>query len=165
MASLGSSGVATTTCFMCMCALAVWINNITQSQSVSNRLLHGPHIYHAWGLYLVFVNATLEGAAFTSQIQISRMHYNCFVYIVREWIKGAFSVCRPCTKEKDFMLMTLPCVAGMLPASTEWCCSLEGLGFWAVKPKQAYHADLRNVPYVRTLCNVPLTLLTSCVLA
>ena len=63
------------------------------------------------------------------------------------------------------MLMTLPCVPGMLPASTEWCCSLEGLGFCAVKPKHAYHADLLNVPYVRTLYNVPLTRLTSCVLA
>ena len=79
------------------------------------------HIFTMHEVCILFVNATLEGAAFTSQIQISQMHYNCFVYIVHEWIKGAFSVCRPCTKEKDFMLMALPCVVGMLPASIEWC--------------------------------------------
>ena len=36
-----------------------------------------------------------------------------FIAIVREWIKGAFNFRRPCTKE-DFMLMALPCVAGMV---------------------------------------------------
>ena len=61
------------------------------------------------------VSVMLEGAAFTSEIQIPWMYYNYFVYIVLEWIKGGFSVCRPCTKE-DFMLMALdlPCVAAIV---------------------------------------------------
>ena len=77
--------------------------------------MHGPHIYYAWGLYLpVSVNVMLEG--FTSQIQISWMYYNCFVYIVREGIKGVLGVRQPCTKEKDFMLMAQSALCG-----SEWC--------------------------------------------
>ena len=40
MASLDSLTVAITTCFLCIYALAVWIDDKTGSQSASDSLLH-----------------------------------------------------------------------------------------------------------------------------
>ena len=107
--------------------------------------MHGSYIYYAWGLYLpVSVNVMLEGVAFTSQIQISWMYYNCFVYIVREGIKGVLG---PWRRRRILCWWLCPVWLGMVLLSG---VAYESLGFYAVKPEQIYHADSRNLPCVRS---------------
>ena len=89
----------------------------------------------------------LEGAAFTSQIQISWVYCNYFIYIVREWIKGTFWRA-PALHEGEGFYVDGSALCGQNGATAS-------LGFYAVKPEQIHHTDSRNLPCVRTLYNVP----------
>ena len=66
MASLDSLAVAITTCFVCIRALAVWIDDKTGSQSVSDSLLHVLHIFRTALRTVIYSVAILSyGKVFT----------------------------------------------------------------------------------------------------
>ena len=68
MASLDPLAVAITTCFVCIRALAVWIDGIIGSQSVSDSLLHVLHTLRTTLRTVIYsVAILLYGKVFTGK--------------------------------------------------------------------------------------------------